>query len=120
MRSNCRPQSELRNILKGLAPPYGLATLCMLHCSACVALGVKDHADLTSSPPSSPLSGAVSDEKYNIQQGLRSFPDLTEHFTARADDNHAVPVTRFPKALSLFSKIPRISSPGKVTRLPSN
>ena len=39
--SNCRPQSELRPVLMGLAPPYGLATHCTGHCSACVARGIK-------------------------------------------------------------------------------
>jgi hypothetical protein len=29
----------------------------------------------------------------NMGQGLRSFTDLTEHLKARADDNHAAPVT---------------------------
>ena len=58
----------------------------------CVAQGVKGHADLTSSPPSSQLTRAVSDEKYNIWKGLRSLLDLTEHLTARADGNHAAPV----------------------------
>ena len=37
MRANCSPQSQLRSRLMGLAPPYGLATLCRLHCSMCVA-----------------------------------------------------------------------------------
>jgi hypothetical protein len=46
--------------------------------------------------------------------------DLTKHLTTRADDGHAAPVTRFPKALSAFAKIPRMSSLGKVLRLPSN
>ena len=46
--------------------------------------------------------------------------DLTKHLTTRADDGHATPVTRLPKALSSFDKIPRMSSLGKVLRLPSN
>src|SRR3989338_7785202 len=29
----------------------------------------------------------------NTGRGLRSFPDLTEHLTARADDSHAAPVS---------------------------
>ena len=52
---------------------------------------------MTSSPPSSGLSPAVSSEfpslhAGNRQQGLRSLRDLTQHFTARADDSHAAPV----------------------------
>jgi len=30
MRASCSPQSELRETLMGLAPPFGLATLCNL------------------------------------------------------------------------------------------
>ncbi len=39
----------------------------------------------------------------NRQQGLRSLRDLTQHFTARADDNHAAPVYRLQAAdISLY------------------
>ena len=41
MRSSCRPQSELRPLLMGLAPPCGLATLCNGHCTTCAAQGIK-------------------------------------------------------------------------------
>src|SRR6476620_12660056 len=59
--------------------------------------GHKGHDDLTSSPPSSGLSPAVSHESPtllagNMGQGLRSLRDLTQHLTARADDSHAPPV----------------------------
>ena len=46
--------------------------------------------------------------------------DLTKHLTTRADDGHASPVTGFPKAQSPFGDLPRMSSLGKVLRLPSN
>ena len=46
--------------------------------------------------------------------------DLTKHLTTRADDGHASSVTRFPKALTAFTVIPRMSNPGKVLRLASN
>ena len=64
--------------------------------------GHKGHDDLTSSPPSSELSPAVSPESPtllagNWQQGLRSLRDLTQHLTTRADDNHAPPVLLPPK-----------------------
>ena len=59
---------------------------------------------MTSSPPSSVLSTAVSiecsTECSNYQQGLRSLRDLTQHLTTRADDNHAPPVSRFPEGHS--------------------
>ena len=53
--------------------------------------------DLTSSPPSSGLSPAVSPEcpalpDGNRRQGLRSLRDLTQHLTTRADDSHAAPL----------------------------
>ena len=35
---------------------------------------------------------AVPSDTCNTRQGLRSFPNLMEHLTARADDNHAAPV----------------------------
>ena len=63
----------------------------------------KGHDDLTSSPPSSVFSTAVSPESPtllagNWQQGLRSLRDLTQHLTTRADDNHAPPVSTRPKS----------------------
>ena len=58
--------------------------------------GRKGRADLTSSPPSSRLTTAVSTEfpalpDGNRRQGLRSLWHLSRHLTARADDNHAAP-----------------------------
>ena len=58
--------------------------------------GRKGRADLTSSPPSSHLTMAVSLEcpalpDGNQGKGLRSLWHLSRHLTARADDNHAAP-----------------------------
>ena len=58
--------------------------------------GRKGRADLTSSPPSSHLTMAVSPEgpalpDGNWGEGLRSLWHLSRHLTARADDNHAAP-----------------------------
>ena len=58
--------------------------------------GRKGRADLTSSPPSSHLTMAVSAEcpalpDGNRKWGLRSLWHLSRHLTARADDNHAAP-----------------------------
>ena len=58
--------------------------------------GRKGRADLTSSPPSSHLTMAVSTESPalpdgNCGKGLRSLWHLSRHLTARADDNHAAP-----------------------------
>ena len=68
---------------------------------------------MTSSPPSSPLTGAVSLEcpalpDGNQGQGLRSLRDLTQHLTARADDSHAAPVSGSSEEYPLVSK----GSPG--------
>ncbi|GAB1661927.1 hypothetical protein Mh1956_25890 [Mannheimia haemolytica] len=51
---------------------------------------------------------------------MRSLRDLTQHFTTRADDSHAAPVSWFPKALSYLYKIPWMSRVGKVLRVASN
>ena len=61
--------------------------------------GRKGRADLTSSPPSSHLTEAVSAEcpaspDGNYGEGLRSLWHLSRHLTARADDNHAAPSQR--------------------------
>ena len=61
--------------------------------------GRKGRADLTSSPPSSHLTAAVSAEcpalpDGNCGEGLRSLWHLSRHLTARADDNHAAPSLR--------------------------
>src|SRR4029450_11147655 len=68
--------------------------------------GHKGHDDLTSSPPSSGLSPAVSHESPtllagNMRRGLRSLRDLTQHLTTRADDSHAPPVY-LPRRESVF------------------
>ena len=54
---------------------------------------------MTSSPPSSHLTAAVSAEcpalpDGNYGEGLRSLWHLSRHLTARADDNHAAPSQR--------------------------
>jgi len=41
MRAGCSPQSELGIGLMRLAPPYGLATRCPIHCNMSVAQGIK-------------------------------------------------------------------------------
>ena len=67
--------------------------------------GRKGRADLTSSPPSSHLTVAVSAEcpaqpDGNCGEGLRSLWHLSRHLTARADDNHAAPPHRPRRALA--------------------
>ena len=71
--------------------------------------GHKGHDDLASSPPSSELTPAVSHESPpsragNMEQGLRSLRDLTQHLTTRADDNHAPPVAVSRRKSSSLSR----------------
>ncbi len=104
MGSGCRPQSELRQALRigSYLHTTGSLYLPLLHvCSP----GRKGRADLTSSPPSSHLTVAVSTEcpaspDGNYGEGLRSLWHLSRHLTARADDNHAAPSQR-PRRASL-------------------
>ena len=53
MRSSCRPQSELAPLLLRFAQCYHVASRCNGDCIMCVAQGIKGHADLASSSPSS-------------------------------------------------------------------
>src|SRR5690606_41527190 len=74
--------------------------------------GHTGHDDLTSSPPASELTPAVSHASPalpagNIGQGLRSLRDLTQHLTTRADDSHAPPVPdarRHPPSLEDYRR----------------
>ncbi len=51
----------------------------------------------------------------NIWRGLRSLRDLTQHLTARADDNHAPSVIGPGEPGDLLSQaVPTMSSLGKV------
>ena len=102
MGSSCSPQSELAQFFLGFAQGYPVAARCNCDCIMCVAQGIKGHADLASSSPSSPnfkheknsctKFGAVSCDTYNTRRGLRSLPHLREQFKPRTDDGHASPV----------------------------
>ena len=64
---------------------------------------------MTSSPPSSHLTAAVSAEcpantDGNYGQGLRSLWHLSRHLTARADDNHAAPPQEPRRASSSLNR----------------
>src|SRR5579875_2867218 len=115
MLPSCREQSELRRLFeigagsppcRPLSPP--LSHVCRpAH---------KGHEDLTSSPPSSGLSPAVSAEcpaspAGNCGWGLRSLRDLTQHLTTRADDSHAAPVS--PPARTVERMPPPPTGPGQ-------
>src|ERR1700747_1034573 len=98
MLSSCREQSELRRLfgIGFAAPPRTPLAPPLYHVCRPAHKG---HEGLTSSPPSSGLSPAVSAEcpaqpAGNCRWGLRSLRDLTQHLTTRADDSHAAPVPR--------------------------
>ena len=77
--------------------------------------GRKGRADLTSSPPSSHLTVAVSPEcpalpDGNWRKGLRSLWHLSRHLTARADDNHAAPPQGSRRASSSLNRSPAVQA----------
>ena len=55
----------------------------------------------------------------NQGKGLRSLWHLSRHLTARADDNHAAPLTPSEEK-SISTLVEASSSPGKVPRVSSN
>ena len=55
----------------------------------------------------------------NIERGLRSLRDLTQHLTTRADDNHA-PLYTSPEGNAISDAVQYMSSLGKVLRVASN
>ncbi|KAL5130797.1 hypothetical protein HKD37_12G033796 [Glycine soja] len=60
------------------------------------------------------VTGGVYKARERIHRRLRSLRDLTQHLTARADDNHAPPVSAFSKAPLSFKRIHGMSSPGGI------
>ncbi len=77
--------------------------------------GRKGRADLTSSPPSSHLTAAVSAEcpaspDGNYGEGLRSLWHLSRHLTARADDNHAAPSQESRRTSTSLYRSPAIQA----------
>ena len=77
--------------------------------------GRKGRADLTSSPPSSHLTEAVSAEcpaspDGNYGEGLRSLWHLSRHLTARADDNHAAPPQESRRTSTSLSRSPAVQA----------
>ena len=77
--------------------------------------GRKGRADLTSSPPSSHLTMAVSPECPALTdgkrgEGLRSLWHLSRHLTARADDNHAAPPPAPRRASPSLDRSPAVQA----------
>src|SRR3989344_2430152 len=92
MRASFSPQSELRPVLIGLAPPYGLATYCTGHCNTCVAQGIKGSCGFDVILTFLRVKLGSPSRQNNLRRGLRSLPHLREQLKPRADDNHATPV----------------------------
>ena len=70
---------------------------------------------MTSSPPSSHLTAAVSAEcpaspDGNYGEGLRSLWHLSRHLTARADDNHAAPSQESRRTSTSLYRSPAIQA----------
>ena len=70
---------------------------------------------MTSSPPSSHLTVAVSAEcpawpDGNYGEGLRSLWHLSQHLTARADDNHAAPPQEPRRASTSLYRSPAVQA----------
>jgi len=97
---------------------HKIATLCPGHCSVCVGHGIRGIMTW-SHPHLPPAYWRV--HKLNVGSeihGLRSLAYLAQHLTA--DNNHASPVSGFPKAPFSFKRIPGMSSPNKILRFASN
>jgi hypothetical protein len=111
--------SELRPALMGFAPPRGLAALCTGHCSVFVAPDVRviltwHHPLLPPCCQGSLFRKIQLNKRVALVEGL----NLTSHDTSwRRPCNTCL---YGPKALSPFGEISRMSSLGKVLRLPSN
>ena len=78
--------------------------------------GRQGRAHLTSSPPSSHHTVAVSPEcpaspDGNWRKGLRSLWHLSQHLTARADDNHAAPPPAPRRASTSLYRSPAVQAP---------
>ncbi len=120
MRASCSPQSELRPVLMGFAPPCDLATHCTGHCITCAAQGIRGPCwfgvILTFLPivSGSPL--------WHIKHRARVTLVIRINGTSH-DTSWRQPCSTWTSALweSNFHRMfTSLSSPGKVLRLLSN
>ncbi len=98
---------------RGLASPYGVASHCPYHCCARVAQrirGIQTYRCLHLPPCFQGSPHNVPDQSEdlagNYEYRSRSLPDLTGHFTARADDGHAPPLGLLGKPFRLTFILP--------------
>ncbi len=108
-----QPTVWTRIWFRGLASPYGVASHCPYHCCARVAQrirGIQTYRSLHL--PQCFHCGLYNvldqskDLVSNCRRRSRSLPDLTGHFTARADDGHAPPLGLLSKTFSLTFILP--------------
>jgi hypothetical protein len=99
----------------GLASPFGVAAHCLNHCCARVAQGIRGIQTYRSlhlppcfqgSPHKVPSHSKLP--AGNCKRRSRSLPDLTGHFTARADDGHAPPLGSSGKPFRLTFILPSL------------
>src|SRR3989344_4427105 len=120
MGSSFSPQSELTPLLLRLAQGCPVATRCSGHCIMCVAQDIKGHADLASSPPSSPERGQSRLTLVTGNKGCVRYPtegNNSSHELTTA--MHHLP--HRPCGPPMFPlEFVGVSSPGKVLRLSSH
>ncbi len=92
----------------GLASPFGVAAHCSYHCDARVAQKIRSIqiCHCLRLPPSFPgsLYSVLNPSKEvasNCRCRSRSLPHLRGHLTARAYDDHALPLCSSSKAINL-------------------
>ena len=108
-------QSSIRTkaTFRGLASPFGVASHCSCHCCARVAQDiwiVQTYRGPHLPPPFEGSLHSVLAHPFghvsNYGYGSRSLPDLTGHFTARADGGHAIPLGSSAKPFRLCFILP--------------
>ena len=90
-----QPSIRTRNGFKGLAPPFGVASHCTIHCRPRVTQRIQGIR--TCRRPHLPLAyrqrspmSALTESSGNIGYGSCSLRHLRRHLTARTDDGHAL------------------------------
>jgi hypothetical protein len=94
-----QPSIRTKIGFRGLTSPFGVVAYCSYHCRARVAQKIRSIQTYRCPllPPSFPgsLYGVHDPSKEvvcNCRCGSRSLPHLRGHLTARADDDHALPL----------------------------
>ncbi len=108
-----QPSIHTRVMFRGLASPFGVASHCHDHCCARVAQKIRGVQTWRSLhlPPSfeGSLHSVLAHPFGHVSNGgckSRSLPDLTGHFTARADASHAPPLGSSAKPFRLSFILP--------------